>query len=151
MKGTLTLAAVAAALPLAAHSPASKEAATAVAVARAHVEAWSHHDWDGARSKLAPDVHVTVTSTQATMARTDLTGIDAYMVGLKKFAEAVVPGSARVEWSVGDERSALLMVTVKAAFGPGGAPVTVPAARLYQLDENRKIQSEQVIFFVLSQ
>ena len=151
MKGALILAAAAAALPLAAHSPVSNEASTAIAVARAHVEAWSHHDWDAARSKLAPDVHVTVTSTQQTMSRTDLTGIDNYMVGLRKFAEAVVPGSARIEWSVGDEHNALLMVTVKAAFQPGAAPVTLPAARLYQLDENHRIQSEQVIFFMLSQ
>jgi hypothetical protein len=42
------------------------------------------------------------------------------------------------------------MLTVKAAFGPNGAKVTVPAARLYLLDENKKIKVEQVIFFTLS-
>lgn len=37
---------------------------TAVAQARAHIAAWSHHDWDKTRQLLAPDVHVLVTSTQ---------------------------------------------------------------------------------------
>lgn len=40
--------------------------------------------------------------------------------------------------SVGDERNALLMLTVKAALGLGGGMVTLPAARLYLLDENNK-------------
>jgi hypothetical protein len=34
----------------------------AVAVARAHVEAWSNHDYDQARASLAPDVHVLAVS-----------------------------------------------------------------------------------------
>src|SRR5215469_15077914 len=117
----------------------------AVAVARAHVEAWSNHRWDEARNGLAADVHITATTTQPIMAPTDLTGIDRYMDGLKKFAEAVVPGSARVIASVGDERNALLMLTVQAAFEPGGAPVTLPGARLYLLDERDKIKAEQVV------
>jgi len=120
-----------------------------VAVARAHVEAWSHHDYDKARKNLAADVHVTVTTTLPVMARTDTTGADAYMDGLKKFAGAVEPGSARVIASIGDERNALLMLTVKAAFGPNGEKVTVPAARLYLLDDENKIKAEQVIFFTL--
>ena len=128
-----------------------REASPAVAVARAHVEAWSHHDWDKARVILAPDVHVIALTTQPVMAPTDLTGADNYMEGLKKFAGAVVPGSARVTASIGDDRNALLMLTVKAALGPGGAIVTLPAARLYLLDENRKIKVEQVIFFVTQQ
>ena len=128
--------------------PAGKDS-PAVAVARAHVEAWSHHDYDKARKSLAADVHVTVTTTQPVMAPTDTTGIDVYMDGLKKSANGVEPGSARVIASIGDERNALLMVTVKAAFGPNGAKVTIPAARLYLLDENKKIKVEQVIFFAL--
>jgi ketosteroid isomerase-like protein len=43
--------------------PIDQESA-AVALARALAEAWSHHDWDKARAMLAPDVHVTVTTTQ---------------------------------------------------------------------------------------
>ena len=80
----------------------------AVALARAHAEAWSNHDWDQARKLLAPNVHVTATTTQPIMgAATDLTGIDAYMDGLIKFAQA---------------------------FGPDGAKVTLPAARLALFD-----------------
>jgi len=125
-----------------------KRESPAVAIARAHVDAWSHHNWDKARQSLATDVHVTVTTTQSGMAGTDTTGIDAYMDGLKKFAQAVVPGSARVIASAGDERNALLMLTVTAAFGPGGAEVPLTAARLYLLDDHNKIKAEQVAYFV---
>jgi hypothetical protein len=79
------------------------------------------------------------------MPATDLTGIDNYMQGLKEFAQAVVPGSAREIASVGDERNALLMLTVEADFGAG--MVTLPAARLYLFDEDDKIKVEQVIFY----
>jgi hypothetical protein len=119
----------------------------AVAVARAHVEAWSHHDWETARAGLAADVHVTATSTQPAVPGTDTTGSDAYMEGLIAFAQAVVPGSARVLASVGDERNALLMLTVEADFG--GGPVTLPAARLYLLDDDHRIKAEQIVFFVI--
>lgn len=117
----------------------------AVAIARAHVEAWSNHDFDAARNSLAADVKVTATTTQPIMPATDLTGIDNYMVGLTEFAAGVVPGSLRVIASVGDKRNALLMLTVEANL-PGGT-ATLPAARLYLLDENDKIKAEQVIFY----
>jgi hypothetical protein len=55
----------------------------------------------------AADVDVTVTTTQPIMAPTHLTGVDSYMNGLVKFAQAVVPGSARVIARVGDDRNAL--------------------------------------------
>jgi hypothetical protein len=127
-------------MPVAQDSPA-------VAIARAHAEAWSNHDWTKAREGLAADVHVTATTTQPTMPTTDLTGIEDYMHGLIEFAQAVVPGSQRVIASVGDERNALLMLTVEADFG--GGPVTLPAARLYLLDEDNKIKAEQVVFFAV--
>ena len=117
----------------------------AVAIARAHVEAWSNHDFDAARSSLAADVKVTSTTTLPIMPATDLSGADDYMSGLKQFAQAVVPGSVRVIASVGDERNALLMLTVEADLPVGR--MTLPAARLYLLDEAGKIKAEQVIFY----
>jgi hypothetical protein len=117
----------------------------AVAIARAHVEAWSNHDFGTARDGLAPDVHVTATTTQPMPPATDLTGPDDYMIGLTQFAQAVVPGTLRILASTGDQRNALLMLTVDADFGAG--KVTLPGARLYLLDDNNKIKTEHVIFY----
>lgn len=50
--------------------------------------------------------------------------------------------------SVGDDRNALVMLTVTAALGPGGAKVPLTAARLYLLDDQNKIKAEQVIYYV---
>jgi len=122
-----------------------KTESPAVAIARTHVDAWSHHDWDKARTFLAPDVHVTVSTTQPIMAPTDTTGIDVYMDGLKKFAGAVQPGSARVIATTGDTHNALLLVTVEADLGRG--TLTLPAARLYLVDDKDQIKSEQVVFY----
>ena len=117
----------------------------AVAVARAHVEAWSNHDYDAARSRLAPDVHVTAITTMPSPPPTDLTGADDYMTGLIQFAQAVVPGSARIIASTGDDRNALIMLTVQADLGAG--TVTLPGSRLYLLDQDSKIKSEHVVFY----
>jgi hypothetical protein len=117
----------------------------AVAVARAHVHAWSNHDYEAARAALAADVTVTSTTTQPIMAPVHLSGADAYMEGLIHFAQTVVPGSARVIATTGDDRNALVLVTVEADFG--GGKMILPAARLYLLDDDDKIKSEQVIFF----
>jgi hypothetical protein len=76
-----------------------------------------------------------------------LSGIDEYMTGLKHFAQTVEPGSARVIASIGDARNALLLVSVRAAFAPGGPKVTLPAARLYLLDDQKKIKVEKVVFY----
>jgi hypothetical protein len=121
----------------------------AVAVARAHAEAWSNHDWDTARAMLAPDVHVTAATTQPMPPPTDSTGVEAYMEGLVAFAQAIEPGSAKVIASLGDERNSLIVLTVKATLGPGGPIVTIPAARLALLDEDNKIKAEQVVFFAV--
>ena len=91
----------------------------ALAVARAHVEAWTNHDYDAARRGLAPDVHVTAITTMPSPPPTDLTGADDYMTGLIQFARAVVPGSARIIAGTGDDRNALIMLTVEADFGAG--------------------------------
>ena len=98
---------------------------------------------------LAPDVHVTSTTTLPNAKPTDTTGVDAYMEGLIQFAQAVEPGSARVMASVGDDRNSLILLTVKATLGPGGPKMTIPAARLALLDEDNKIKAEQVIFFAV--
>jgi hypothetical protein len=106
-----------------------KTESPAISIARAHVEAWSRHDWDAARDLLTSDVKVTVTSTQPIMAPVSTSGRDAYMEGLIYFAKGVVPGTARVTASSGDKHNALLMVTVEADLGgrqddsPGGSPV----------------------------
>ena len=128
---------------------ASRSQSRAVSVALAHVEAWSNHDYEKARNSLTEDVHVTVTTTQPMMAKTDTIGIDEYMDGLMRFGQIVVPGSARITNSIGDKSNALLMVTVKAKLGPGGAEVPLTAARLYLLDDEGKIKTEQVIFCIL--
>ena len=120
----------------------------AVAVARAHVEAWSNHDFDTARSMLADDVKVTAISTNPALPQTDLTGTGHYMEGLIAYAQPIVPGSLDIVASTGDERNALLTLTLKMAGGPFGAGATAPCARLYLLDENNKIKTEQVIFYV---
>ncbi len=67
------------------------------------------------------------------------------MRGLIQFAQGVVPGTARVSASVGDDHNALLLLTVEADLGAGKA--TLPAARLYLLDERDKIESWQVVFY----
>jgi ketosteroid isomerase-like protein len=121
----------------------------AVAIVRAYAEAWSNHDWDRARESLAADVHFTVTTTEPTTKDIELSGIKNYMRGLIKFAGTVVPGSAQVIASVGDERNALILLTVRAALGPDGASVTLPLARLALLDDENKIKDEQVVFFAV--
>jgi hypothetical protein len=117
----------------------------AVAVARAHIEAWSHHDFEAARQALADDVHVIAMTTQPTPPLTDLTGVDNYMPGLVQFAQAVVPGTARILAAIGDDRNALIMFTVEADFG--GQRATLPGARLYLVDDQNRIKTEQVVFY----
>jgi hypothetical protein len=58
-----------------------------------------------------------------------------------------VPGSAQVIASTGDERNALLMLTVEADLG--GGKMILPATRMYLLDDDNKIKAEQVIFFAV--
>ena len=127
----------------------AQQESTAVAIARAHVQAWSNHDFDTARSALAPDVRVTAVTTQPTPPATDLTGADDYMTGLTQFAQGIVPGSLDILAATGDDHNALLMLTVQAHFG--AAKVTLPGARLYILDDNSKIKSEHVIFYAAQQ
>jgi SnoaL-like protein len=120
----------------------------AVDIARRHVKAWSNHDWDTASERLSPELHVTTTTTKPGIPRVDTTGLDAYMDGLTLFAGAVTPGSMREIASIGDDHNALLMLTVEAAFVPDAPPVTLPAGRLYLIDDDYKIASEQVVFLI---
>lgn len=120
----------------------------AVGVARAHVRAWSNHDFDGARRLLAEEVRVTVTSTNPALPTTDLAGVDRYMAGLVAYAEPIPPGSTQVLAAVGDDRNALLMISLSMAGGPFGDSTAAPCARLYLVDDDGKIKAEQVIFYL---
>jgi hypothetical protein len=120
----------------------------AVAIAQAHVEAWSNHDFDTARKMLAPDVKVLATTTSPALPRTDLAGVDDYMAGLIAYAQPIVPGSVRVLSSVGDEHNALLTMSITMAGGPFGEGAEAPCARLYLVDGQGKIKVEHVVFFV---
>jgi hypothetical protein len=128
----------------------NKTESKAVTLALQHIQAWSNHDFVTAKKMLTSNVQTAVTSTQPIMAASDLNGIDNYMVGLIKFAETVKPGSANILESIGDDRNAMVMVSVKAAFGPNAPEVTIIGSRLYMFDEAGKIEAEQVTFFVLS-
>jgi hypothetical protein len=120
----------------------------ALAIARAHIEAWSAKDYDKTGSMLAATVHVTATSTFAAMQPTDLTGPDAYMQGLVAFADPIVPGSVHELGAVGDEHNALVLLDLVMAGGPFGPGVHAPCARLYQTDSEGKIAIEQIVFYV---
>ena len=124
---------------------------TAITIARAHIHAWSHHDWEKTRELLAPNVHAVVTTTQPMKAPAELTGIDAYMGPKRKAAQLIEPGSVREISAIGDERNALILVTMRIGLGPGGTMVTMARALLYLLDENQKIKEERDEYFILSQ
>lgn len=118
----------------------------AVRVAKDHIEAYSHQNWEAAQNALADGVHVTVNTTQPVMGPVDTTGIDAYMVGLHAFADPITPGSARIHAAIGDEHNALVLVTVEFRSPKGKTDLT--GARLYQIDDEGKIKSEKVIFYM---
>jgi hypothetical protein len=90
-----------------------------------------------------------VTGTQRDT--TEFTGIDNYMERKKKGAQLVEPGSAEVISAIGDERNALITITMRIGLGPGGTMVTLARACLYLMDENRKIKEERDEYFILSQ
>jgi hypothetical protein len=120
----------------------------AVGLAIDHCQAWSNHNWATARKALSDNVKVIATTTMPGAPKTDLDGPDAYMEGLRAFAEPIVPGTLQVDASVGDERNALIQLTAQ-MNGPPFGPLTWHGARLYLFDENDKIEQEQVIFFGL--
>jgi hypothetical protein len=118
----------------------------AVKVARAHIDAWSHQDWDAARAGLTPDVHAVVTSTNPELPVTDTVGSDDYMAGLQFWVNTLTPGSVKEIAALGDDKNALVLMTVEADFGFG--KVTSPGARMYLLDDDDKIAVEKVLFFL---
>ena len=126
----------------------SPQESIAVAVARAHVDAWGIHDYDAARGALAPEVHVIVTSVDPDTPYVDTTGADEYMDGLVQFGQAVLPGTTRVVSASGDDARAMLQVSSRVKFGPDAPEMTLDGARLYRLDESQKILEERVSFFI---
>ena len=118
----------------------------AVKLARAHVEAWAHKDFDTARNGLATDVTAAQSSTNPDIPPADLAGDEDYMQGLILFAQSIVPGGVQVTDTAGDDRYALLMVSTQ-VDGPPYGKLTIHNARLYRFDDNDKIAAEQVIFY----
>jgi hypothetical protein len=115
----------------------------AVALARAHLEAWTTHDLDTVRGNLAEDVHFYSPAA-------NLVGIGEYMDaprGLTQFASQVVPGSLRIIAATGDERNALIMYEVSTEGGPFGSKVFA-SAQTWLLDESGKIKVERIISYV---
>jgi len=123
---------------------------TAITIARAHINAWSHQDWDKTRELLAPNVHAMVTTTQPMKATAELTGIDAYMEPKIKAAQLIEPGSVQEISAIGDESNALILITMRIGLGPSGTMVTMVRAILIFLDENKKIKEERDEYFILS-
>jgi len=122
---------------------ATKTDSPAVALAIAHLEAWTNQDFETVRGNLAEDVSFFSPAA-------NLTGIDEYMDaprGLTQFARQVVPGSLRVIAKMGDERNALIMYEVSTAGGPIGSKV-FPSAQTWLLDDNGKIKVERIISYV---
>ena len=116
----------------------------AVALARAHLEAWTNHDFATARGNLAIDV-------QFYSPAANLVGIAEYMDaprGLIQFARQVVPGSLRVIATRGDERNALIMYEVSTEGGPLGSNL-FPSAQTWLLDESGKIKVERIVSYAV--
>jgi hypothetical protein len=122
---------------------------TAVAVARAHVEAWGPtrfrfgaNESRDRRARRRDDGR-----PDAAEGRYD--GADVYMAGLIQFSQGVLPGTTEVTSAVGDDSHAMLHVTSRVKFGPDAPELTLYGSRLYLLDAKQKIKEEQVIFVVL--
>jgi hypothetical protein len=120
----------------------------AIRVARAHIDAWSHHDWEATRQLLAPDVRALVTSTVPDWHDSEIAGIETYMVRKMKGAQLVEPGSVRVLSAIGDDINAMIVVTLRIGLGPRGAMVTMVRACAYSLDEQQRIKEERDVFYV---
>lgn len=129
----------------------SPQEPTAVAVARAQVQAWGNHDYETARAALAPGVRKLAVSVDPGTPHTDVTGADAYIELLTQFGQAILPGTTTVESAVGDETHALLQVASRVKMGPDAPEMTLRGARLYLIDDDGKIAHEQVIVYVTAE
>jgi SnoaL-like domain len=116
----------------------------AVEIAIQHVEAFSNHDYETARSLLADDVHFPlITSIPGFPNPSEGNGVEAFMKALSS-GNTLIPGSLQVIHSIGDDHQALITVSVKGTL-PTQEPITLLAARHYLLDANEKITNELVI------
>jgi hypothetical protein len=116
----------------------SKKDSRAVALARAHLEAWTNHDFDTVRGNLAQDV-------QFYSPAANLVGIDEYMDaprGLTQFAKQVVPSSLRIFAAMGDERNALIMYEVSTESK------VFPSAQTWLLDDDGMIKVERIVSYM---
>lgn len=120
----------------------------AVAAVRAYLDAWDGHDVDAVRGALSDQVRMTMVAADPTFPRMELNGVEAYMEGLMQSKDAVVPGSTEIVETVGDDRQALLRVNTKVKFGPDAPELDAHSARMYVLDDDGKIETEHVIFFL---
>ena len=116
----------------------------AVEVAIKHVEAFSNHDYETARSLLAEDVHfMLITSIPGFPNPIEGHGVEEFMKALMS-GNTLIPGSLQVIHSLGDDHQAFITVSVKGTL-PTQEPMTLLAARHYMIDENEKIANELVI------
>jgi hypothetical protein len=108
----------------------------AVALAVAHMRAYTDGDLDGARRNVADAV-------QCWTNEIHLDGIEPYMVGLARFAESLEPGGLRIVAALGDDSKAIVLAehTVK------GMPFPFPSARTFELNADGKIHVERAVFF----
>lgn len=129
------------------------QSSTAVNIARGHINAWSHQDWEKTREMLATDVHAIVTSTQSAFERnfhgSEFTGIDEYMTRNMKSASLIEPGSIHEVSAIGDESNAIIVITMRIGLGAGGAMVTLARSCVYLIDEDKKIKEERDSFYVI--
>ena len=126
----------------------------AVAIAIKHVEAFSNHDYDRARSLLADNVHfLLITSIPGFPNPVEGHGVEEFMKMLTS-GNTLIPGSLQVIHSIGDDYQAFITVSVKGTLPtrfilnnilPTQEPITLLAARHYVIDEHEKITNELVI------
>jgi hypothetical protein len=116
----------------------------AVEIAIKHVEAFSNHDYETARSLLADDVHfILITSIPGFPTPVEGNGVEECMKTLTS-GNTLIPGSLQVIHSIGDDHQAFITVSVKGTL-PTQEPITLLAARHYLIDEHEKITNELVI------